>query len=250
MRTHRTFICGFLAALTLPALAQDSGFYLGATLGAGKAKSEASVALTGAWSTESAAFRNDVTTAWSKDLDKTSTLVGIQAGYRHAFPGGFVLGGELSLSSFSAKKDLATGPVPTPSTPAVTYDLTTAMELKQPMSFDVKLGYASGPHMPFISLGYARAKAEGAQMILSNGGYMKAGTGSGNVGGFQWGVGYEFKFDKQWSVNAAFTSANLGDFRYDTVYLPGSTFTSPAYGETFTHKMSLTTAKVAVNYHF
>ncbi len=250
MHLNRPILCGFLAAFTFPALAQDSGFYLGATLGSGKAKSEASVALTGNWSGESAAFRNDVTTAWSKDLDKTSAIVGIQAGYRQAFSSGFVIGGELNLSSFSAKKDLATGPVPTPSAPAVTYDLTTAVELKQPMSFDVKLGYANGPHMPFISLGYARAKAEAAQMILSNGGYMKAGTGSKNVGGFQWGVGYEFKFNKQWSGNAAFTSANLGDFHYDTAYLPGSTFTSPAYGETFTHKMSLTAFKVAVNYHF
>ncbi|HJW32375.1 MAG TPA: outer membrane beta-barrel protein [Holophagaceae bacterium] len=250
MPLSRNLLCGTLAALTLPALAQDSGFYLGATLGAGKAKSEASVALTGQWSAESAAFRSDVTSAWSKDLDKTSTLVGIQAGYRHAFNSGVVIGGELSLASFSAKKDLATGPVPTPSAPSVTYDLTTAVELKQPMSFDVKLGYASGPHLPFISLGYARAKAEAAQMILSNGGYMKAGTGSETVGGFQWGVGYEFRFNKQWSGNAAFTSANLGDFHYDTVYLPGSSFTSPAYGETFTHKMSLTTIKVAVNYHF
>jgi outer membrane immunogenic protein len=247
--TTRT-ILGLLAATALPALAQDSGFYLGATLGSGKAKSEASVALTGNWSVENAFFRNDVTTAWSKDLDKTSALVGIQAGYRQSFSSGFVIGGELNLSSFSAKKELATGPVPVPSSPLRTYALTTSVELKQPMSFDVKLGYANGPHMPFISLGYARAKAEAAQKIISNGGYMKAGTGSENLGGFQWGVGYEFQFNKQWSGNAAFTSANLGDFHYDTAYLPGSNFTSPAYGETFTHKMSLTTFKVAVNYHF
>lgn len=250
MPSSRTALLGLLTTLALPALAQESGFYLGATLGAGKAKSEASVALTGQWAVETAAFRSDVTTAWSKDLDKTGVLAGIQVGYREAFPGGFVLIGELNLDTLSGKKDLATGPVATPSAPTVTYDLTTSVELKHPMSFEVKVGYANGPHMPFLSLGYARAKAEASQTILSNGGYRKAGTGSASVGGFQWGLGYEFRFNRQWSGNAAFTSANLGDVRYDTVYLPGSTFTSPAYGETFTHKMSLTAFRLAVNYHF
>lgn len=250
MQFTRTALLGILATLTLPALAQDSGFYLGATLGSGKVKSEASVALTGQWSTESAALRSDVTSAWSKDLDKTGTLAGIQVGYRETLGGGFVIGGELNLDTLSAKKDLATGPVATPTFPALSYDLTTSVELKQPMSLDLKVGYAFGPHMPFLSLGYLRAKAEASQMIISNGSYKKSGAGSENVGGFQWGLGYEFRFNRQWSGNAAFTSANLGDFHYSTTYLPGSAFTSPVYGETFTHKMSLTAFRLAVNYHF
>jgi outer membrane immunogenic protein len=156
----------------------------------------------------------------------------------------------LNIDTLNAKKSLATGPVATPSAPAVTYALDTTVELKQAMSLEAKLGYATGAHTPFISLGFVSAKAEATQQIISNGGYKKAGAGSKNLSGFQWGVGYDFRFNRQWSGNAAFTSAKLGDLQYDTTYLPGSTFTSPAYGEAFTHKMTLTTFKVAVNYHF
>lgn len=254
MKFSHCTLMGLIASLALPALAQgadkDRGFYLGATLGAGKAKSEARVALSGAWAAESASLQSDVTRAWGKDLDSTSLLGGIQGGYRYAFDNGFVLGAELNLDFLSAKKDLATGDVPTPSFPTLTYALTTSMELKQPLSLEAKIGYQSGPHMPFLTLGFVRAKAEATQQIISNGNYRKAGAGSENLSGFQWGVGYEFRFNQQWSGNAAFTSANLGDFHYDTAYLPGSAFTTPAYGETFTHKMTLSTFRVAVNYHF
>ncbi len=254
MHSSRRALLGLLATLTLPLAAQgasqENGFYLGATLGAGKGKSEAKAALSGSWSTETASLRSDVVNAWSKDLDGTGVLAGIQAGYRQTLSNNIVLGVELNLDTLSAKKSLATGPVATPSFPTLTYALDTTVELKQPMSLEAKVGYQSGPHMPFLTLGFVRAKAEASNQIISNGGYRKAGNGSENVSGFQWGIGYEFRFNQQWSGNAAFTTASLGDFKYDTAYLPGSAFTSPAYGETFTHKMSLTTFRVGVNYHF
>lgn len=238
------------AALAAHAQESPSGFYLGGALGAAKAKSEATVALSGSWTSESSALRSHVVSAWGKTLEKTGVLFGLQGGYRHALGSGWTLDTELTLALMSGKEELATGPVVVPSTPSLNYALTTSVAVKHALSLDAKIGYQVGAHMPFLTLGYTSAKTEATQQIISNGNYRKAGSASSYKGGFQWGVGYGFQFNRQWSGSAAVTTAKLGDLTYDTTYLPGSAFTSPAYGEAFTHKLNLTTFKVAVNYHF
>jgi opacity protein-like surface antigen len=132
--------------------------------------------------------------------------------------------------------------------PALTYALDSRVAIKHAIALEAKFGYSFGAHVPFLTLGFVNAKAEASNQIISNGNYRKAGQASENVSGFQWGVGYEFRFNRNWSGNAAFTSASLGDLKYDTGFLAGSAF--PGYGETFTHKLTLTSFRVAVNYQF
>lgn len=250
---HRTLT---LAALTLalPAIATaqsaTAGFYAGGSLGAAMAKSESTVAIGGAWASESAGLQRDVVQMWSKDLDTTGFEGTAHIGYRHPLPHNLVLAGELSLGYLSAKEDLSTGQVPTASFPALTYALDTKVEVSTPIALTAKLGYAIDRHLPYLTLGYAQAKVEVSDQIISNGNYRKLATGSERRGGFLWGLGYELTLNPAWSLYGEFTSVNLGDYEVQSAYLPGSAFTSPAYTETFTHKVTLNTLRVGANYRF
>jgi len=246
----------FLAALPFAvsslatAQSQPAGFYAGGSLGATRAKSESTVALGGGWASESSALRNDLRETWAKDLDANGFEGTLHVGYRHRLPQNFVLSGELSLGILSAKDSLSTGQVPTDPFPSLTYALDTEVKVSTPIALTAKLGYAIDRHLPYLTLGYAQAKVEASNQVISNGDYRKLASASERKGGFQWGLGYEYTLDAKWSLYGEFTSVRLGDLDVPSVYLPGSTFTSPAYTETFTHKVTLNTLRVGANYRF
>lgn len=252
---HSRFAPLALAAiLVLPVQAQNAperaGFYAGFALGAGWSKSEGRVALGGQWSIESTGLQDHLASQFSRDLKGNGFLGGLQIGYQHPAGDRVMLGVELDLGFLKAEETLATGDVPVPSTPSLTYAFDHQAELKQPVTIQGRIGFLFDRHQPYLTLGYTRAKAETSARIISSGNYRKLGTASENLDGFRWGVGYAYRIDRAWSAFAEFSSANLGSLRYDTEYLPGSTFTSPAYTETFEQEFSLTALRIGATYRF
>lgn len=239
--------------LSAPALAADdnwTGWHVGAHAGHGSGSSDARVSLGGAWSAESAALRDHVTDTWSTDLDPSGSVFGLQFGYDHQFGNGFVLGAELDYSQLNLDDSRSTGMVAVPAIPSLAYDFGNRIELEDQVSLRARLGYASGRHLFFVTGGWSQADAEATATVTSNGGYLKAGHRSDTLDGSVWGAGYEFDFGNRWSLRAEYLATDLDELRFDTVYLPGSTYVSPAYTESFRQDVDFDTFRLALNYRF
>jgi outer membrane immunogenic protein len=229
-----------------------TGFYVGGNIGHGKGDSDADlVALGGAWSSESQALRDHVTNNWSTDLDASGPTYGAQFGYNHQFEGGFVLGGEIDYSRVDVEETRTSGPLAVPSVPSLNYDFRNSVEVSDIATLRIKLGYAFDRHFVYFTGGLAKADAEAAAQITSNGGYRKRGSVTERLDGTQLGVGYEYSFGNQLSIRAEYLRTDLDDFDdYTTLYLPGSTFVTPAYTERFSQDLELEQFRVGFNYRF
>ena len=238
--------------LSTPALAADdwTGWYVGAHAGHGSGSSDARTTLGGQWSIESQALRDHVTDSWSTDLDPSGSAYGLHFGYNHQFGNGFVLGAELDYSQLNLDDTRATGPVPVPAFPTLSYDFGNRIEIEDQASLRARFGYASGRHLFFVTGGWTQVDAEAIATVASNGNYLKAGRRSDTLDGSVWGAGYEFDFGNRWSLRAEYLATNVDDLRFDTVYLPGSSFTSPAYTESFRQDVDFDTVRIGLSYRF
>jgi outer membrane immunogenic protein len=239
--------------LSTTAMAADgdwTGWYVGGSVGHGNGESDTRTVLGGQWSTESQALRDEVVTRISKNLDPSGGSYGLQFGYDHAFEGGFVLGGEFDYSQLNIDESFRSGLTPTTPFPSLSYDTLNSIEANDMLSLRAKLGYAADRHFFYLTGGWAQVDVDMSAGITSNGGYAKLGTASDRLSGAQYGVGYEFGFGNQWSARLEYLSTNLDDLRYDTAYLQGSTFVTPAYTETLTQDFDFDTVRVGVNYRF
>ena len=99
-------------------------------------------------------------------------------------------------------------------------------------------------------LGKVQVDATAYAAVESNGGYLKLGRGSDTLEGTEWGVGYEFDLGNQWSLRGEYLLTELDRLRYDTQYVPGSTFTDPAYLESVRQDADFNTFRLALNYRF
>lgn len=252
MRKHIPLIA--LLCLASPAAMAANGdwtgWHVGGHAGHASGDSRADVSLGGEWSIETQALRDDVSAGWSTDLGPDGSAFGLQFGYDHQFANGFVLGAELDYASLDISDSRATGPQPAPSAPALSYDYANTIELDDKWSLRARFGYASGRHLFFASAGWVQVDASASASVASNGGYLKLGRQSGTLDGFEWGLGYAFDFGNQWSLRGEYLVTNLDDLRYDTDYLPGSTFTSPAYLESVRQDVDFDTFRISLDYRF
>lgn len=239
-------------ALAGPVAAQDwSGFYAGAGVTISSGESDADVALGGQWSVESAALRDAVTSNWSHDLEPDGVGGGVFAGYNWQTAGGFVFGGEISYDFVNAEDDRATGQIaPLSSTPGLTYDFQNSVQVDGVLTARANLGYSFDRLLVYGTVGFASADGTVAAELLSNGGYTKAGETSEWVSGIAYGLGAAYQPAPNWFVSAQWLRADFDEQTFTTVYRPGSTFTSPAYTETFTQDLTLNTFRVGVGFRF
>lgn len=242
------------AALALggAAQAQDwSGFYVGAGVTQATGTSDASVALGGAWTTETAALRNGVTDNWSTELEPDGTGGSLFAGYNWQTTGGLVFGGELSYDLVGADADRETGQIVASSSfPALTYNFENSVEVDSVLAARAKLGYAFDAMLIYATAGYASADTTMGAAVLSNGAYSKIGEGSDSMSGMSYGLGAAFQVGGNWSVSGQWTRTDFGDQSFDTTYRAGSSFTSPAYNETFTQDLSLDVWRLGIARRF
>lgn len=251
----RLAVCSIVlasAAFVSPAAAQDwSGFYAGAGVTFGSGQSDADVTLGGQWSSESAALQSGVTSNWSPELEPDGVGGGLFAGYNWQTSGGFVFGGEVSYDFVNVEEDRSTGQIAATSTfPALTYDFQNSVDVSGVVSARANLGFAFDQLLVYGTLGVAAADTTVAAEILSNGGYSKAGEGSEWVNGMVYGLGAAFQPSQNWFISGQWVRADLGEQTFTTVYRPGSTFTAPAYTESFTQDLTLDIFRLGVGFRF
>jgi outer membrane immunogenic protein len=234
------------------AAAQDhwTGFYIGGHLGQARGDSDVSVTLGDAWSTEPQALRDEVVAAFGTGLNPRGAAYGLQAGYRHRFANGMVLGAEFDYSRLGLDDSRQTGPQPTATFPSLSYDFDNRVDVDSQLSLRATLGHATDRHHVYLTGGRARIDADASAGMSSNGGYDKLGGYSDTRSGRAVGAGYEYAFGNRWSLRAEYLRHDFSDFAYDTAYQPGSTFVSPPYSERVRHDLDYGVLRLGVNHTF
>lgn len=238
------------ASASASAAGEWTGWHIGGHLGHASGNSDFDMALAGAWTSESQALRDHVVATGSGELDANGAAYGLQFGYDHQFSNGWLLGAEIDYSTLDISDSRQTGLQPTPPFPSLSYNFGNRIELDSQWSLRGRLGYASGPHLFYASAGWVQVDAEATASLVSNGGYNKLGTTSETLDGFAWGVGYEYDLGNQWTVRGEYTMTDVDDFSFDTAYVAGSAFVTPAYLETVTQDVDFNTVRIALNYRF
>jgi outer membrane immunogenic protein len=238
-------------AVSAPASAQDwSGFYAGGGVNFSSGSSDANVALGGAWSTESTALRNEFASDWSNELEPDGVGGGLFGGYNWQTAGGFVFGGEISYDFLNAEEVASTGMTPTTAFPGVSYNHGNSVQVDGMFAARANIGYAFDRMLIYGTVGFASADATVGAEVLSSHGYSKIGESSDWVSGVTYGVGAALQTSPNWFVSGQWTHSDFDDQTFTTVYRPGSSFTSPAYTETFTQDLSVDVIRIGVGYRF
>lgn len=249
-RLSALIVASLLSTSAMAADGDWTGWYIGGGFGKADGSSDSNVTLGGAWSTESQPLRDHVVSQMSNDIDPDGSAYDLHFGYDHQFDGGFVLGGEFDYSKLNLDDAELIGPVPTVPFPSLSYTTVNGIEVDNSLSLRAKAGFGSGRHLFYATAGYTRVDVEAEAGIVSNGNYLKYGQKSDTLDGTQIGLGYEFSFGNQWSARIEYLRTNLDDMDYDTAYLPGSSFVTPAYSESIDQDLDYDTFRVGVNYRF
>lgn len=228
-----------------------TGGYLGLNMASNKAESQADLALSGQWSVESSTFRDDVTDAWETSLDSSGIGFGIQAGYDYQFSNDWVLGFSVEYSDLNSDKARLTPQTAMPSAPSVTYSFGNSIDVQNSWGLKSRVGYAFDNSLFYFTLGWTSADVQATAEIFSgSNGYSKFGMADDSVSGTTYGIGLEYAFTDNWSMQFEYLHTDLGDFEFTTAYRPGSTFTSPAYIETFNQDLEINSFRIGLNYRF
>lgn len=228
-----------------------TGWYIGAHAGTGNGESQVDVTLDGQWvDLESQDLQDFFSSNWSTELEPSGNELGVYGGYRYQFMSGLVLGGELSYSHLSVEDSRQTGPVSWPDFSTLNYDFGNYIEVDSLFVIRPLIGYSFGEHLVFLTVGFAVMEVDAGANVLSSGNYSKEGSASGSVNGMQWGAGYEFAINDQWAVRAEYLMTDMDDFSYDTIYRPGSSFTTPPYLESMSQDLELDIFRVGLSFAF
>lgn len=250
---HRLLILAASCLLSTSALAANgdwSGWYVGVHAGHSSGDADARATLGGQWSSESQDLQDYVSDTWSTRFDLSDSTYGVYVGMLHQFDNGFVLGGELDHSQLHLEESRATGPVPTDPFPTLTYDFGNAIDVESKLALRARVGYASGRHLFYLTGGVARVEADAVATVESNGNYLKRGVASETLDATEIGAGYEFDFGNQWTLRAEYLRTDVDDFRFDTVYEPGSAFVDPPYTESFRQDLDFDVFRIGLSYRF
>lgn len=227
-----------------------TGGYVGFNVGSHQGDSQADVSLQDQWNSESAGLRAEVVDAWSTSLDPSGTGFGVQAGYDHQFANDWVLGFSIEYSHMNADDGRLTGQIATATFPALSYSYGNSIDAESSWGIRSRLGYAFDNSLLYVTLGWTSVDVQATAEILSNGGYSKLGVANETLNGVSYGIGWEYAFNDNWSMQLEYQRANLDDFSFTTAYRPGSTFVTPAYTEVFTQDLDLNSFRIGFNYRF
>lgn len=237
--------------IATPALAEDgdwTGGYIGVSVGYTAAKSDSTTALSGAWTTESAALQAEVTSRFAAAQSVDDVNFGGQIGYNYQM-GGVVLGVEADIAALSGES-VDTRTQASTTFPALSYTYTNRVDPKNMVALKARVGAAMGNTLFYAEGGWAFVKADLGSDLTSNGNYNKSGRLSKTMDGFIVGAGIEHKFASNVSARLSYNYADLGEESYVTGYNPGSAFVTPAYTETMTQDLRMHLVRLGVNFHF
>lgn len=247
----RLCACALALALAGPASATDwTGWYIGGHAGYADGDADTRATLGGAWASESQGLRDEVAAGLSADLGPSGAAYGLHVGYDHGFSNGLLLGAELEYGTLDLDETRVDGPRPTATFPSLSYTYAQGVEIDDSLALRGKIGYAGARNAVYAILGTARVDVDTAAGIGSNGGYAKAGGASGTETAVVYGVGYAYDFGNDWTLRAELTRTDIGDVDFRTEYLPGSSFVTPAYTESFEQDISFDTLRIGASYRF
>lgn len=243
-----------------PALADEegdwTGAYVGVNVGYTAAKSDSDVALSGSWTSESAALQSEVVNRWSANQSLDDVNFGGQIGYNYQM-GGAVIGVEADISALSGNEVLTRTQAST-AFPSLSYTYTNRVDPKHMISLKGRLGAAMGNTLFYAEGGWAWTRADLGADILSNAStpYSKSGRLAETLDGFIVGGGIEHRFSPNISARIAYDYTDQGDASYVNAYNPGSAFNFPnatppvIYTETMTQDLRMHLVRVGLNFHF
>lgn len=248
----KMFITLFMAAgISTPALAEDTswtGPYLGVNAGLGTGTSNMQTTLGGGWiSQETSNLRTAVINGTSHHHTIGGPSYGVQAGYNYQLNSNVVAGLEGEFTVLNQNDPLSNTITYNPS---LSYAVTSNIQTKNMIALRAKLGYAIGKTLLYATAGGAWVKADYTTSITSSGNYLKAGALSKRTSGWIAGAGVERKFWDKASVRFDYSYTRQSHATFSNAYLPGSSFTSPVYSETYNQRVELHQFRVGVNYHF
>ena len=235
------------SALAAPAAAQVfAGPYIGGHVGYASGSTDVDASLGGNWATEPPAFASAVESGLDAELDPNGLTYGIQVGFNAMAAPNFLLGIEASFTGMDADDD--DGEVFTVA--PVEYAAANAIDVKSTFALKGRAGVTSGNTLFYGSLGWAWVRARYEAALISDGGYLKAGSESKTTNGWLIGAGIEHKFAPNISGFLDYSYTDQGKVTVDSEYLPGSTFLSPPYTERYRHDLDLHQVKIGVNFSF
>lgn len=254
MRTIFTLSAIAACAIATPSFADEegdwTGAYVGLSAGYTDAKSDQTVALSGAWTSESAPLQTHVVSFYPNNTKVQDINYGAQLGYNYQTGGGLVLGLEAEVTGLSGSDAAGKPLTATPPFPALSYASSTTFDPKVAYGLKAKLGFASGKTLFYATGGWGWTNADITMDITSNGGYQKVASISHTFDGYQVGGGIEHKLGSNMSLRLDYTYTDQGDFVFNTAYTPTSTFQTPAYVETFRSDLRMHMIRLGVNFHF
>lgn len=244
-----------LLAIALPATARADdaldGWYAGLDAQQSRVERSAQTTLDGAWSIESNELRAFVAGLDGGERRSSDTGVHGHLGYLHAVGERWLLGAEFGIDNGSGRIDATQGPAAVPGAPSLIYTTQAALEVERAMSLRGLVGLRLGEsQVVYASVGAARAEVLATTGITSNGGYAKAGRFDGHRSGLQWGLGWRMALTERWSLRAEWLQADLGDVDIENAYLPGSSFTDPAYVERYRIELDSRQLRVGLSARF
>lgn len=241
-------------AIATPAFAEEgdwSGPYIGISAGYTGTKSQTSTALSGSWTSETQALRDDVTSKFAANQTVNDLNFGGQIGYNYQ-TGGAVLGLEAEFNLLNGSKVTTRGPIASAPFPTLSYTYTNRVDPKHMIALKARVGAAMGKAMLYAEGGWAFAKADLGADLTSNGNYSKSGRLSKSLNGFIVGGGVEYRMSDSVSARLSYHYTDLGDASYINAYNAGSAFAPPGsnYIETMTQDLRLHMVRVGINFHF
>jgi outer membrane immunogenic protein len=244
-----------LLAFALPATVRATddlhGWYAGLDVQQSRIEREAGTTLDGAWSIESNELRAFVAGLDAGERRASDTGVNAHLGYLHSAGERWLFGVELGLDGGGERVDAGQGPTALPGTPSLSYATQTALEFERTMSLRGLVGLRLGESQAvYASVGAARADVLATTGITSNGGYAKAGRFDGHRSSLQWGLGWRMALNERWSLRAEWLQADLGNVDIENAYLPGSSFTDPAYIERYRIELDTRQLRVGLGARF
>lgn len=233
-----------------------TGGYVGANGGYAWGSSTMRAVLGGSWIGDP--DNAGVTAAGYRKLQPASAIFGVQGGYNYQM-NSLVVGVEADASYLGLKSSYATGVLNAAAPVTGTYSGAGSVSSNWLLSLRPRIGVAVDNVLIYATGGLAIADDRFSQTlsylnvaviglpVTTVAGGANAGKASSTKVGWTLGGGAEWAFAKNWSVKAEYLYANLGRQGFSSSY---TSVTPLTYTATHRDNLSLSIARVGVNYHF
>jgi outer membrane immunogenic protein len=228
------------------------GGYIGLVAGSQKGNADTTAALAGTWAAEPPALRTEIASRAAAEQEPSGTGFGIKGGYDFQLSDEWIWGVSAEYIKTGADDARQTGPIASTAVPGSSYSFGNSIEVDDSVALRARVGYTFGYSLVYLSAGWQWAGVNANASIVSNTNRDKRGVVSDDLTGVGFGLGWEYAFADNWTVQVEYQRANFGDVEFNTAYAPGSAFAPPAsnYVETIKQDLDMSSIRLGINYRF